>query len=132
MKRLQSVSLLVIGLLCTGLSLQAQDKKWDALSTEEKVEKVKAFRQDNQVFLKQLGLSQDQLDDIDNVNLCYLASLDRIDRYGKDSDEKKKFAKRVTETRSVELNRIMGEENRKKYQEYVGTKLEKFVELNEW
>ena len=88
--------------------------------------KAQEFRDDNQNYLKNtLKLTDDQLSDIDNVNLCYLSTLDRLDRYGKSDADKEKYAKSVTEARSAQLDAIMGADNRKKFQAYVQEKLKK-------
>ena len=97
---------------------------WTELSDEQKVMKLKAFRADNQKYLKEkLGMSKTQMDDIDNVNICYLSTLDRINRYGKDDATKEKYAKAVTEARSAQLDAIMGPEKRQQYAEYVLEKI---------
>jgi len=104
----------------------AQAQKWSQLSDEEKMMKAQAFRDDNQAYLTNtLKLTEDQRNDIDNVNLCYLSALDRIDRYGKDDATKEKWAKTATAARSAQLDVIMGPENHKKYSEYVQGKLKK-------
>ena len=101
-------------------------QKWDELNDEQKMMKLKSFRADNQKYLKeQLGMTPTQLDDIDNVNVCYLSTLDRIDRYAKDEDRKEKLAEAVTEARWLQLDAIMGAEKHKKFAEYVKTKMEK-------
>ena len=88
--------------------------------------KLKSFRTDNQKFLKEkLGMTKTQLDDIDNVNICYLSMLDRIDRYGKNEENKEKVAEAATEARSIQLDIIMGEEKRKQFAEYIAEKIKK-------
>ena len=110
---------------------KAAAPKWSQLSAEEKLLKAQDFREDNQAFLKdKLKLSDDQRNDIDNINLCYIASLDRIDRYGKDDATKEKWAKAATAARGSQLDVIMGPENHKKYQDYVVGKLKKAAEAN--
>ena len=106
-------------------SVNAQ-KKWADLTNEEKLLKAQEFRDDNQAYLKNtLKLSDAQREDIDNINLCYIAALDRIDRYGKTDETKLNWAKTATAARGAQLDVIMGAENRKKYQEYVAGKLKK-------
>jgi hypothetical protein len=101
-------------------------QKWSELTSEQKMMKAQEFRDDNQNYLKNtLKLTDDQLSDIDNVNLCYLSTLDRLDRYGKSDADKEKYAKSVTEARSAQLDAIMGADNRKKFQAYVQEKLKK-------
>jgi len=114
---------LVIGLLSL-TAIQAQ--KWSTLSDEEKMMKLQDFRADNQNYLKNtLGMDQTKLDDIDNVNVCFLATLDRIDRYGKDQATKEKYAKTIADARNAQLDVIMGKEKHAKYTEYVNAKLKK-------
>jgi hypothetical protein len=122
--------LLIAVLFSLASATQAQKAatatKWSQLTDEEKLMKAQGFREDNQNYLKNtLKLSDDQRNDIDNINLCYIASLDRIDRYGKDDATKEKWAKTVTAARGAQLDVIMGPENHKKYHDYVVGKLEK-------
>ena len=101
-------------------------KKWDDLTKEQKLAKLEEFRKDNQNYLKNtLGMSDTQLQDIDNVNLCFLSSLDRIDRYVKTDADKEKYAKALIKARSAQLDGIMGVEKRKQFMEYVKAKIEK-------
>jgi hypothetical protein len=118
---------LTVCLLAGAMLVKAQTaQKWSDLTKEEKQMKMESFRTDNQKFLKDtLKLSQPQLDDIDNVNICYLSTLDRINRYGKSDAEKENYAKAVTSARSAQLDAIMGPEKRKKFQTYVQAKLKK-------
>ncbi|MEX1202574.1 MAG: hypothetical protein WEA59_04995 [Ferruginibacter sp.] len=104
-------------------------KKWVDLSKEEKLMKLQSFRDDNQKFAKEkLGMTPEQLEDIDNVNICYLSTLDRIDRYGKDDAAKDKYVKSITSARSTQLDAIMGVDKRKQYSDYVQAKIEKAIE----
>ena len=108
------------------VAITANAQKWSELSKEQKAMQLQAFRDDNQNYLKNtLGLTQGQLDDVDNVNVCYLSTLDRIDRYGKDDASKEKYAKSATSARSAQLDAIMGAEKHKKFGEYVKGKLKK-------
>lgn len=121
MKRL----ILLIMVWCVAVTI-ASAQKWSELNDEQKLMKAKEFRADNQKYLKNtLGMTKPQMDDIDNVNICYLGTLDRIDRYGKDDANKEKFAEAVTAARSAQLDAIMGEEKRNQYMEYVKGKLKK-------
>ena len=111
-------------------SVQAQ-KKWDELTDDQKIEKLKAFRADNQKYLKtELGMTPTQLDDIDNVNICYLATLDRIERYSKDGAKKDEYAEAVTAARSAQLDAIMGADKHEQYSKYLKDKLEKAAAVN--
>ena len=105
-------------------STQAQ--KWADLSDEQKLSKAKGFREDNQKFLKEkLGMSEDQLIDIDNTNVCFLAALERINAYGKDNATKEKWAKSAVQARQAQLDMIMGPEKRKQFQEFMTAKVNK-------
>jgi len=108
------------------VAITANAQKWSELAKEQKAMQLQPFREDNQNYLKNtLGLTQGQLDDVDNVNVCYLGTLDRIDRYGKDDASKEKYAKSATAARSAQLDAIMGAEKHKKFGEYVKGKLKK-------
>lgn len=124
MKKLISILTIMI-LFCAG-AVNAQQKKWSDLSNEEKQMKLKAFIEDNHKYMKDsLKLSADQISDVDNVNVCYLSTLDRINRYGKTDANKEKFASASTEARSAQLDAIMGVDKRKKFMAYVEAKLKK-------
>jgi hypothetical protein len=111
-------------MVCFMALAEAHAQKWNELTEEQKVMKLKEFRADNQKYLKtKLGMSQQQLDDIDNVNLCYLSTLDRIDRYGKDDATKEKLAEVISEARYAQLDAIMGADKHKQYVEYVKGKI---------
>ena len=121
--------ILFLFIAITGFTLQTKAQKWSELTDEQKVMKAQAFRDDNQNYLKNtLKLTEEQTSDIDAVNICYLSTLDRIQRYGKTDADKEKYAKSVTSARSAQLDAIMGVENRKKYQQYVQGKLKKAAE----
>ena len=119
-------AMLTLFVVTAVLSTAHAQKKWDDLSNEEKLLKAQDFRADNQAYLKdKLKLSDAQREDIDNINLCYIAALDRIDRYGKSDETKMQWAKTATAARGAQLDVIMGAENRKKYQDYIIGKLKK-------
>ena len=121
---MKKVILFIIVCLVALTSVNAQT--WTELTEEQKMMKLKSFRTDNQKFLKEkLGMTKTQLDDIDNVNICYLSMLDRIDRYGKNEENKEKVAEAATEARSIQLDIIMGEEKRKQFAEYIAEKIKK-------
>ena len=108
-------------------AIASNAQKWSELTDEQKLMKAKEFRADNQKYLKNtLGMTQKQLDDIDNVNICFLSTLDRINRYGKDEAAKEKYAQAVIDARSAQLDAIMGVDKRKQYGNYVAEKLKKF------
>jgi len=101
-------------------------QKWSDLTKEEKIMKAKEFRADNQKYLKDsLGLTQTQIDDMDNVNICFLSTLDRIDRYAKDDATKEKYAKAVADARWAQIDAIIGADKHKQYANYVMAKLKK-------
>lgn len=118
--------LLLVSLSFAGI---ANAQKWADLSDEQKMAKLQDFRDDNQKYLKEkLGLTDEQRSDVDNVNICFLSTLDLIDRYGKDDTAKEKYAQSAVNARNAQLDAIMGADNRKKFQEYVGAKLKKAQE----
>jgi hypothetical protein len=118
--------ILVFALIALSLAGSASAQKWADLSNEQKLSKLKEFRDDNQNYLKtQLGMSEDQLIDIDNVNVCFLGALERIDAYGKDDATKSKWAKTAAQARQAQLDMIMGPEKRKQFQDYVMEKIKK-------
>jgi hypothetical protein len=112
--------------LLMGAILTVNAQKWEQLTGEQKMMKAQEFREDNQKYLKgTLGLNDEQCEDIDNVNLCFLSTLDRIDRYGKTDDDKKKYAKGLMQSRAAQLDAIMGADKRKEYIAYIQEKLKK-------
>ena len=114
---------LVAFMLLAGLSV-VTGQSWDDLTKEEKLLSAKEFRADNQNFMKNtLKLTDEQMNDIDNVNVCYLSTLDRIGRYAKTDEAKEEAAKAVTAARSIQLDAIMGPEKRDQFIEYVSNKL---------
>ena len=113
------------------LSVSSFAQKWADLSNEEKVMKAKSFTEDNHKYMKEtLKLSEEQISDADNVNVCYLTTLDRINRYGKTDADKEKYAKSATESRAKQLEAIMGTDNYGKYKKYVGDKVKKAAAAN--
>lgn len=111
---------------CLLLITAAHSQKWSELTDEQKVMKLKTFRAENQKYLKTtLGMTQKQLDDIDNVNACYLGTLDRINRYIKDETKKNEYAEAVSKARWLQLDAIMGEDKHNQYAEYLKAKIEK-------
>jgi hypothetical protein len=123
-KNMKKVILFSALCLLSAAGAYAQKAKWEDLSKEEKMMKLQGFREANQKYLKDsLGMNQDQLTDIDNVNVCFLTTMERIKRYGKDQGNMKKYAEAVAAARSLQLDAIMGPEKRKKFAEYVEAKL---------
>ena len=126
---MKKVLLIMTGCLLGMYASQAQ--KWSDLSREEKVMKLKEFRADNQKYQKDsLGLTAEQMTDADNVNICYLSTLDRIDRYGKDQATKEKYAKAITDARWAQLDVIMGADKHKQYAEYLKRKIKAAMAKN--
>jgi hypothetical protein len=113
----------LVSMIC---SFSTFAQKWSDLTKEEKQMKLESFIQDNHKYMKDsLALSDQQITDVDNVNICYLSTLDRIDRYGKTEENKEKYAKAITSARSVQLDAIMGTSKHQKFSHYVGAKLKK-------
>ena len=114
----------IIICVIASFAANAQSQKWSDLTDEQKLMKAKEFRADNQKYLKEkLGMTKEQMTDVDNVNICYLSTLDRINRYAKDDATKEKYAEAVSEARWNQLDAIMGAEKHKQYSEYVMGKL---------
>jgi hypothetical protein len=114
------------------LSSAGYSQKWKDLSEEQKWAKVQEFREDNQKYLKStLGMTDQQVEDVDAVNACFLSNLDLVSRYGKDDAAKEKYAKSLVNSRNTALDAIMGPDTRKKYQAYVKAKLEKAAAANQ-
>ncbi len=108
------------------LAAAVHGQKWDDLSDEQKLMKLKSFRADNQKYLKDsLKLTQTQMDDIDNVNICYLSTLDRVNRYAKDDETKNKIADFVSDARWAQVDAIMGADKHERYMEFIKRKIEK-------
>ena len=118
--------LLALFILCLGNNLRAQS--WDQLTEEEKIEKLQSFKEDNQKYMREtLKLSEDQISDVENTNICAFSSLDRIATYGKDDAEKKKYAKSLIKYREKMIQAIMGQEKFEKFQTYVNAKLQQAI-----
>jgi hypothetical protein len=113
------------------MAIAANAQKWAELTNEEKMMKLKAFRGENQKYLKDsLGLTPQQITDIDNVNICYLSTLDRINRYAKDDATKEKYADGASQGRWVQLDFIMGPDKHEQYARYLKEKIEKAAAAN--
>ena len=108
------------------VALTGYAQKWAELSDEQKLMKLKTFRAENQKYMKDsLKLTPTQINDIDNINLCYLATLDRIVRYGKDDERKEELAEAVSKARWVQIDAIIGEEKHDKYAAYLERRIAK-------
>ena len=116
-----TIFFIVMGILTATI---ANAQKWDELSDEKKLAKLKSFRADNQKYLKDsLKLTATQMKDLDNLNVCFLSTLDRIDRYAKDDETKEKYAEALWEVRWAQVDAIMGKEKHEKYADYLKRKL---------
>ena len=108
----------LIAACSTALSGYAQT--WEEMTDEQKLMKLKTFRAENQKYMKDsLKLTSTQINDVDNINLCYLSTLDRIVRYGKTEENKQKVADAVSEARWLQIDAIIGEEKHNKYSAYL-------------
>jgi 50S ribosomal subunit-associated GTPase HflX len=116
--------LLLLGVCWFANSVNAQNK-WDKLTDEQKIMKLKSFRAENQKYQKDsLKLSATQMADLDNVNLCFLSTLDRIDRYAKDEATKSKYGDALWEVRWAQVDAIIGKEKHKQYASYIQKKID--------
>ncbi len=116
------LSIMVCIIAATAVSAQ----KWSDMTDEQKMMQLKSFRADNQNYLKStLGMTEQQMTDIDNVNVCYLSTLDRISRYAKDDATKEKYADAVSQGRWAQLDAIMGADKHEQYAKYLKDKIEK-------
>jgi hypothetical protein len=106
-----------------GLAANADAQSWEEMTAEQKLMSAQAFRKDNQAFLASLGMNEEQRNDIDNVNLCFLSGLDRITRYAEKPSQAKKYAGKLFDAREKQLEAIMGKENRETYMQYIADKL---------
>lgn len=124
--------ILVLVAVAISFASEGYAQKWKDLSEEQKWAKVQEFREDNQKYLKStLGMTDQQVEDVDAVNACFLSNLDLVARYGKDDAAKEKYAGALVKARNTALDAIMGPDTRKKYQAYVKSKLEKAVAANQ-
>jgi hypothetical protein len=76
--------LMFLLVLMTSVSVsfaQTRQQTWSELSKEEKMQKMRSYRDDNQKFLKDsLGMTSKQLKSIDSVNSMYLDGLNKIEK----------------------------------------------------
>lgn len=111
---------IVLIALCVLCATMTNAQKWDDLSDEQKLSKLKTFRAGNQKYLKDsLRLTTTQMADLDNLNLCFLSTLDRIDRYAKDDQTKEEYADALWEVRWAQVDAIMGKDKHEKYAAYI-------------
>jgi hypothetical protein len=115
----------ILSIMVSLLVIVVNAQKWSDMTDEQKEMKLKSFRAENQKYLKDsLGMSQTQITDIDNVNICYLSTLDRIDRYAKDDASKEQYADAVSKGRWAQLDAIMGADKHDQYAAYLKRKIE--------
>ena len=74
-------------------------------------------------------MTQQQLTDIDNVNICYLSTLDRISRYAKDDATKEKYADAITQG-GGSVGCHYGSRQTRQYAKYLKDKIEKADKAN--
>ncbi len=118
--------LILLAIICVVTSTVTHAQKWSDLTDEQKAMKLKSFRAENQKYLKDsLGLTPTQITDVDNVNLCYLSTLDRINRYVKDDTKKNDYAEALSKVRWAQVDGIMGADKHDKYVAYLERKIAK-------
>src|SRR6476620_8011867 len=119
--------LLIVAFMVSAVVAQAQ--KWEQLSDEQKLNKLQSFRNENQKYLKDsLKLTQVQMNDIDNLNMCFLSTLDRVDRYAKEKQTKEEYADALWEVRWAQMDAIMGKQKHDKYAAYIERRLKTAVQ----
>lgn len=121
-------SKIILVILCLAATFVTRAQTWHDLTDEQKLIKLKSFRADNQKYLKDsLKLTQTQMSDLDNVNICFLSTLDRIDRYAKDDETKEKYAEALWEVRWAQVDAIVGKDKHDRYAAYLKRKLTQAV-----
>src|SRR6185436_15356555 len=93
--------------LITGISLgtfaQTWQETWNNMSKEEKMMKMRSFRDANQKFLKDsLGMTSDQLKSIDTTNSNFMKEMRQIEKSNESDDQKLAKAKTLASNRSIE------------------------------
>jgi len=115
--------------LCFLCATVTKAQKWEQLSDEQKLSKLKTFRAENQKYLKDsLRLTSVQMTDLDNLNLCFLSTLDRIDRYAKDNTTKEEYADALWEVRWAQVDAIMGKDKHERYAAYIKRKIKQAMD----
>jgi hypothetical protein len=119
----------LIVIICIVSAMATHAQTWADLADEEKLMKLKSFRTDNQKYLKDsLRLTQKQMTDLDNINICFLSTLDRIDRYTKEDANKEHLAQVLWEVRWAQVDAVIGKDKHEKYASYLKRKLQKAIE----
>jgi hypothetical protein len=117
---------ILFSLFAAALVTTSYAQTWHDLTDEQKLMKLQSFRAANQKYLKDsLHLTATQMKDLDNVNICFLSTLDRIDRYAKDDAAKDKYAQALWDVRWAQVDAIMGADKHLRYAEYLKAKIEK-------
>jgi len=119
--------------LITGISLgtfaQTWQETWNNMSKEEKMMKMRSFRDANQKFLTDsLGMTSDQLKSIDTTNSNFMKEMRQIEKSNESDDQKLAKAKTLASNRSIELDNIMGKEKHDRFKQYMYEKLQKAQE----
>lgn len=119
----------LIAIICIVSVTAAHAQKWADLKDEEKLMKLKSFRAANQKYLKDsLHLTKQQMTDLDNINVCFLSTLDRVDRYAKDDETKEQLAEALWEVRWAQVDAVMGKDKHEQYASYLKRKIQQAVD----
>jgi DNA-directed RNA polymerase sigma subunit (sigma70/sigma32) len=123
------ITLVLVTGICMGSFAQTWQETWSDMSKEEKMAKLKSFRDENQAYLKDsLGMTAKQLKSIDSVNSIFLKGVNQLEGSSGSDDEKLAKAKILAQTRGDNLDMIMGADKRKKFSQYLYDKLQKSVQ----
>lgn len=122
-------TMILLGLM-TSISMvsyaQTWQETWTQMSTEERMMKLRTFRDENQKFLKDsLGMTSNQLKSIDSVNSIFLNGLKKLEGSTASDDEKLAKAKEIAKKRGEDLDMIMGEQKHHRFTQYMYEKLQK-------
>jgi hypothetical protein len=105
---------------------QTWQETWSNMTKEEKMMKLRTFRDDNQKFLKDsLGMTSAQLKSIDSVNSDFLKGMNQINKSTGTDDEKLAKAKEIATKRGADLDSIMGVDKHALFTQYLYGKLKK-------
>jgi hypothetical protein len=122
-------TMILLGLM-TSISMvsyaQTWQETWTQMSIEERMMKLRTFRDENQKFLKDsLGMTSNQLKSIDSVNSIFLNGLKKLEGSTASDDEKLAKAKEIAKKRGEDLDMIMGEQKHHRFTQYLYEKLQK-------
>jgi len=119
----------LILIICIVSASASYAQKWADLKDEEKLMKLKTFRAANQKYLKDsLHLTQQQMTHLDNINVCFISTLDRVDRYAKDDETKEHLAEALWEVRWAQVDAVMGKDKHEKYASYLKKKIQQAMD----